>query len=208
MNCGYRLFTVLLILVAGCKVGPNYKRPKVDTPSVYRADAQAAQGISIAEEKWNTVFQDPELQQLIHEALAENYDVRIAASRILQAQAVLGITRADQLPTVTAAASATSQRIPETIVGPAANTSASVASLSLFWELDFWGKFRRATEAARANLLATEWGQRAVVTSLVSSVASAYYQLRELDLEMDISRQTLATRQESLRLVKVRQQGG
>jgi outer membrane protein, multidrug efflux system len=208
MKCGYRLFAVLLILVAGCKVGPNYKRPKVDTPSVYRADTQAAQGISIAEEKWNTVFQDPELQQLIHTALAENYDVRIAASRILQAQAALGITRADQLPTIAAAASATSQRIPETVVGPAANTSASVASLSLFWELDFWGKFRRATEAARANLLATEWGQRAVVTSLVSSVASAYYQLRELDLEMDISRQTLATRQESLRLVKVRQQGG
>ncbi len=134
--------------------------------------------------------------------------MRIAASRILQAQAALGITRADQFPAITAGASATSQRIPETVVGPAANTSSSVASLSLFWELDFWGKFRRATEAARANLLATEWGQRAVITSLVSSVASAYYQLRELDLEMEISRQTLATRQESLRLVKVRQQGG
>jgi len=208
MKCGYRLFTVLLVLLAGCKFGPNYKRPKVDTPSVYRADAQAAQGVSIAEEKWWTVFQDPELQQLIRTSLAENYDVRIAASRILQAQAALGITRADQFPTITAGASATSQRIPETIVGPAANTSASEASLSLFWELDFWGKFRRATEASRANLLATEWGQRAVITSLVSSVASAYYQLRELDLEMEISRQTLATRQESLRLVKVRQQGG
>ena len=208
MKCGYRLFTVLLILLAGCKFGPNYKRPKVDTPSVYRADAQAAQGVSIAEEKWWTVFQDAELQQLIRTSLAENYDVRIAASRILQAQAALGITRADQFPAITAGASAASQRIPETIVGPAANTSSSVASLSLFWELDFWGKFRRATEAARANLLATEWGQRAVITSLVSSVASAYYQLRELDLEMEISRQTLASRQESLRLVKVRQQGG
>ena len=208
MKCGYRLFTVLLVLLAGCKFGPNYKRPKVDTPSVYRADPQAAQGVSIAEEKWVAVFQDPALQQLIRTSLAENYDVRIAASRILQAQAALGITRADQFPTITAGASATSQRIPETIVGPAANTSASEASLSLFWELDFWGKFRRATEAARANLLATEWGQRAVITSLVSSVASAYYQLRELDLEMEISRQTLATRQESLRLVKVRQQGG
>jgi outer membrane protein, multidrug efflux system len=208
MKCGYRLFTVLLVLLAGCKFGPNYKRPKVDTPSVYRADAQAAQGVSIAEEKWQTVFQDPELQQLIRTSLAENYDVRIAASRILQAQAALGITRADQFPAITAGASAASQRIPETVVGPAANTSSSVASLSLFWELDFWGKFRRATEAARANLLATEWGQRAVITSLVSSVASAYYQLRELDLEMEISRQTLASRQESLRLVKVRQQGG
>ncbi|HSK46042.1 MAG TPA: efflux transporter outer membrane subunit [Candidatus Binatia bacterium] len=208
MTCRYLLFTVLLILLAGCKVGPNYKRPKVDAPSVYRADPQAAQGVSIAEEKWWTVFEDPELQQLIRTSLAENYDVRIAAARILQAQAALGITRADQFPAITAGASATSQRIPETIVGPATNTSSSVASLSLFWELDFWGKFRRATEAARANLLATEWGQRAVITSLVSSVASAYYQLRELDLEMEISRQTLATRQESLRLVKVRQQGG
>jgi outer membrane protein, multidrug efflux system len=208
MKRGYRLFTVLLVLLAGCKFGPNYKRPKVDTPSVYRADAQTGQGTSIADEKWWTLFQDPELQQLIRTSLAENYDVRIAASRILQAQAALGITRADQFPTITATASAAGQRIPATIAGPASTTSASQASLSLFWELDFWGKFRRATEAARANLLATEWGQRAVMTSLVSSVASAYYQLRELDLEMEISRQTLATRQESLRLVKVRQQGG
>ena len=208
MKCGYRLLMVLLVLLAGCKVGPNYKRPKVDAPSVYRADAQSGQGVSIADEKWWAVFQDTELQQLIHTALSENYDVRIAAARILQAQAALGITRADQFPTITAGASAASQRIPETIVGPAVNTSAGVASLSLFWELDFWGKFRRATEAARANLLATEWGQRAVITSLVSSVASAYYQLRELDLELEISRQTLATRQQSLQLVKVRQQGG
>jgi multidrug efflux system outer membrane protein len=208
MKCGYRLLMVLLVLLAGCKVGPNYKRPKVDAPSVYRADAQSGQGASIADEKWWAVFQDTELQQLIHTALSENYDVRIAAARILQAQAALGITRADQFPTITAGASAASQRIPETIVGPAVNTSAGVASLSLFWELDFWGKFRRATEAARANLLATEWGQRAVITSLVSSVASAYYQLRELDLELEISRQTLATRQQSLQLVKVRQQGG
>src|SRR4029077_4694347 len=123
MKCGYRLFTVLLVLLAGGKFGPNYKRPKVDTPSVYRADAQAAPGVSIAEEKWWTVFQDPELQQLIRTSLAENYDVRIAASRILQAQAALGITRADQFPAITAGASAASQRIPETVVGPAANTS-------------------------------------------------------------------------------------
>jgi multidrug efflux system outer membrane protein len=208
MKCGYRLLMVLLVLLAGCKVGPNYKRPKVDAPSVYRADAQSGQGASIADEKWWAVFQDTELQQLIHTALSENYDVRIAAARILQAQAALGITRADQFPTITAGASAASQRIPETIAGPASTKIASEASVSLFWELDFWGKFRRATEAARANLLATEWGQRAVITSLVSSVASAYYQLRELDLELEISRQTLATRQQSLQLVKVRQQGG
>ena len=91
---------------------------------------------------------------------------------------------------------------------PAVDTSSLGANLSLAWELDFWGKFRRATEAARANLLATEWGQRAVMTSLVSNVATSYFQLRELDLEMEISKQTLSTRQESLRLVKVRAQGG
>lgn len=207
IQSGYLLLAFFLLL-SGCKVGPNYKRPKIDTPSVYRADTQSGQGVSFANEKWWNVFQDPELQQLIRTALTENYDVRIAAQRILQAQAQLGITRADQFPTVTAGAAAASERFPQTVQGQAVNTSTLSASLSLFWELDFWGKFRRATEAARANLLATEWGQRAVVSTLVSNVASAYFQLLELDLEMEISKQTLATREESLRLVKVRAQGG
>jgi multidrug efflux system outer membrane protein len=199
---------VLFLLPAGCKVGPNYKRPKIDTPTAYRADMQAGQNISLADEKWWNIFQDPELQQLIRTALAENYDVRIAAARMLQAQAVLGIVRADQFPTVNAGAAAANQRIPQTIQGAAANTSTITASLSVIWELDFWGKFRRATEAARADLLASEWGQRAVTTSVISSVAVAYFQLRELDMEMEISKQTLATREESLRLVMVRAQGG
>lgn len=207
----YSWVLIALVLLAGCKVGPNYKRPQVDTPSVYRGvDQQAAtqNATSLGDEKWWTVYQDPELQQLIRTALAQNYDVRIAVSRVLQAQAVLGITRADQFPTVSAGAAGSNLRIPTTKQLPAADTSSLGASLSFAWELDFWGKFRRATEAARANLLATEWGQRAVMTSLVSSVATSYFQLRELDLEMEISKQTLSTRQESLRLVKVRAQGG
>lgn len=210
MKCRYWLLAIALMLPSGCKLGPNYKRPKVDTPAIYRgADQQAAQNpASVGDEKWWTVFQDVQLQQLIRTALAENYDVRIAAARVLQAQALLGITRADQFPTVSAGASAANTRIPQSTLGPATNTGSIVTSLSLFWELDFWGKFRRATEAARADLLASEWGQRAVITSLISNVASAYFQLRELDLEMEISKQTLATRQESLRLVKVRAQGG
>jgi multidrug efflux system outer membrane protein len=178
---------------------------------VYRGSDQQAgtqPGLSLGDEKWWTVYQDPVLQQLIRTALAENYDVRIAATRVLQAQAVLGITRADQFPTISAGAAGSNQRVPRTTLGREVNTSAIAANLSLFWELDFWGKFRRSTEAARANLLATEWGQRAVMTSLVSNVASAYFQLRELDLEMEISKQTLSTREESLRLVKVRAQGG
>jgi outer membrane protein, multidrug efflux system len=202
---------IALILMAGCTVGPNYKRPKIDAPSVYRGvDQQAAtpNAASLGDEKWWAVYQDPELQQLIRTALAENYDLRIAAARVLQAQAVLGITRADQFPTVTAGASGSNLRIPQTKQLPSVETSSIGANLSLIWELDFWGKFRRSTEAARANLLATEWGQRAVMTSLVSNVASSYFQLRELDLELEISKQTLSTRQESLRLVKVRAQGG
>lgn len=214
MKPGYvsiRFIIFVAILQAGCTLGPNYKRPKVDTPTVYRGVDQMAgsQNVpSLGNEKWWAVFQDPQLQELIRAGLAGNYDVRIAATRVLQAQALLGITRADQYPTISANAAGLNERIPQSTTLPSTNTGAISASLSLAWELDFWGKFRRATEAARADLLATEWGQRAVITSLISNVATAYFQLRELDLEMEISKQTLAARQESLRLVKVRAQGG
>src|SRR5262245_17449393 len=210
MKTGHSAVAVTLMLLAGCRLGPTYKRPPVDTPPTYRAATQAAgpAAPSLGDEKWWTVFQDPQLQQLIRTALAENYDVRIAAARVLQAQASLGITRADQFPTISAGVSGNNVRLPHTKQLPAVETSPIAANLSLAWELDFWGKFRRATEAARADLLATEWGQRAVVNSLISNVASAYFQLRELDLELEISKQTLATREASLGLVKVRQQGG
>lgn len=200
-----------LLLLTGCKVGPNYKRPPVTVPDTYRAyapDANASATASLAEEKWWTVFQDTQLQDLVREALAHNYDVRIAATRILQAQAVLGITRADQFPTITGGASTSNQRLPKTAITPPFETSPSEVNLSLFWELDFWGKFRRATEAARAQLLASEWGQKAVIWGLVSNVASAYFQLRELDAELEISQRTLTSRRESLRLVEIRANGG
>lgn len=203
-------FLCTLVLLSGCSVGPNYKRPKIDTPSVYRGvdQHQPQNAPSLGNEKWWTVFQDPQLQELIRTAVRENYDIRIAAARVLQAQALLGITRADQFPTITGSVAGVNERVQRTVQGPEVNTSSIAASLSLFWELDFWGKFRRATDAARADLLATEWGQRTVMSSLVSDVASAYFQLRELDLELEISKQTLATREESLRLVKVRAAGG
>ena len=205
------LTAIAFLLLTGCAVGPKYKRPPVTVPDTYRGlapDTGPQTTVSLADEKWWTVFQDPQLQELIREALSQNYDVRIAATRVLQAQAVLGITRADQFPTITAGASTSNERFPATRVTPAFETSPSQVNLSLFWELDFWGKFRRATEAARATLLATEWGQKAVMSSLVSNVASAYFQLRELDAEMEISRSTLASRKESLRLVEVRAKGG
>jgi outer membrane protein, multidrug efflux system len=202
---------IALLMLTGCAVGPNYKRPPVTVPGTYRglaADSDPQATASLGDEKWWTVFQDEQLQILIREALSQNYDLRIAATRVLQAQAVLGITRADQFPTITGGASATSLGIPRTKNLQSFETSSNQVNLSLFWELDFWGKFRRATEAARANLLATEWGRKAVVWSLVSNVASAYFQLLELDAEMEISRRTLATRKDSLRLVEIRAKGG
>ena len=205
------LIPFAFLMLAGCTVGPKYKRPPVTVPDAYRGlapDASPQTVVSLGDEKWWSVYQDAQLQALIREALAQNYDVRIAAARVLQAQAVLGITRADQYPTISGGASTSNNRIPATAVTREFESSPFQVNLSLFWELDFWGKFRRATEAARATVLATEWGQKAVVSSLVSNVASAYFQLLELDSEMNISRQTLDSRKESLRLVEVRAKGG
>jgi multidrug efflux system outer membrane protein len=202
---------MLLLLGTGCTVGPNYKRPPVTVPDTYRGlapDAAPPSSVSLGDEKWWTVFQDQQLQGLIREALTQNYDLRIAATRILQAQAALGITRADQFPTIAGGASVFNERFPATAITPAFEASPIQMNLSLIWELDFWGKYRRATEAARANLLATEWGQKAVTSSLVSNVATAYFQLLELDQEMEISRRTLGSRKESLRLVDIREKGG
>ncbi len=203
------LFCALLV---GCAVGPNYKRPSVNVPDTYRGltteEAAKAESASLGNQKWWEVFQDEQLQELIRTALQQNYDVRIAATRILQAQTQLGITRAGQLPTIAGGAEATNQRSPQSRFLPAFDTSANQVNLSLSWELDFWGKFRRATEAARANVLATQWARQAVMSTLVSSVAAAYFQLRELDLELEISKRTLTSRQDSLRLTQLLADGG
>jgi outer membrane protein, multidrug efflux system len=194
------------LLLAGCMVGPNYQRPAIDAPGSYRADSRsaAASSESLGDEKWWEVFQDPVLQELIRTALEQNYDIRIAASRVLQAQAQLGVTRANQFPTVSAGADLSSQRNPK-ISGsfPSYEARTGEVDLSVVWNLDFWGKYRRQTEAARASVLASQWGRRAVLTSVISNVASAYFTLRELDLELDVSKMTLAARQDSLRLTSV-----
>jgi multidrug efflux system outer membrane protein len=164
--------------------------------------------VSLADERWSTVFDDEVLRRLIATALAENFDLQIAASRILQAEAQLGISKADQLPTINGQAAG--QGGYGSIVNGQKLPLVGIAQLggSLSWELDFWGKYRRATEAARAQIAASEWGRRAIVTSLVSEVASAYFVLRSLDSQLDISRRTLTSRDESLRLTQVREQGG
>ncbi|MGB6198227.1 MAG: TolC family protein, partial [Candidatus Acidiferrales bacterium] len=200
-------------LLTGCTVGPNYKRPPIDTPGAYRGENPGPSSIASAEslgnEKWWDVFQDPVLQQLIRTALQQNFDVQIAATRVLQAQAQLGITRANQFPMVDAGAQVFTERNPKISSAiPAYKANAGEIDLSVIWNLDFWGKYRRATEAARASLLASEWGRRAVLTSVVSSVATAYFQLRELDMALQVSKDTLASRQDSLRLTNVLAKNG
>jgi multidrug efflux system outer membrane protein len=201
-----------MLLLSGCAVGPNYKRPSVDVPGSYRGttpqEALQPAAESLGDQKWWEVFQDKQLQDLIHAALQQNYDVRIAATRILEAQAQVGITRADGLPTISAGAQTVDQRSARQKFFPAFDTSAHQVDLSLAWDLDFWGKYRRANESARASLLATEWAHEAVIATLVSDVAAAYFQLRELDLELEISRRTLASRQDSLRITQMLANGG
>ena len=201
----------VLVLETGCLMGPKYKRPAVDLPQEYRAPApeQAAQASSLGNEQWWQVYQDPVLTQLIHTAVAQNYDVRIAAARVLEAQAQVGITRANQLPSASVGANVFSeQNAKVTSLFPAYQVNGGELSLSVIWNLDFWGKYRRQTESARAQLLATEWGQRAVMSSLVANVATAYFQLRALDSELEISKRTLGSRQQLLQLTQTLESHG
>src|ERR1700693_1146788 len=201
----------VLVLEAGCMMGPKYKRPTVDVPQEYRAPEpqETAQASSLGNEGWWQVYQDPVLARLIHTAIAQNYDVRIAAARVLESQAQVGITRANQLPSASVGANVFSEQNPkDTNLFPAYQINAGQLNLSVIWNLDFWGKYRRQTQAARAQLLATEWGQRAVVSSLVANVATAYFQLRALDSELEISQRTLASRQQSLQLTQVLEKHG
>jgi multidrug efflux system outer membrane protein len=200
------------LLLSGCAVGPNYKRPTVPVPTTYRGavpdSTPQTETISLGDQKWWDIFQDEQLRSLIRTALQQNYDLRIAASRILEARAQLGITRADQFPTLSAGAGIADVRTAQSKFLPVFETSTGQVNLSAAWDLDFWGKYRRATEVARANLLASEWARQEVVSTLVANVAAAYFQLRALDLQLEISKRTLDSRQESLRLTQILANGG
>ncbi len=211
-----------VLLTSACTVGPGYKRPKVTVPGSYRgaaaeqsvpsqlAPAQtAAPPVSpLGEQKWWDIFQDEQLRTLIRTALQQNYDLRIAASRVLEARAQLGITRADQFPTLSGGGAIADVRSSQSKLVPEFETSTGQVNVSAVWELDFWGQLRRATEAARANLLASEWARQEVVSTLVANVAAAYFQLRALDLQLEISKRTLDSRKESLRLTRLLANGG
>jgi multidrug efflux system outer membrane protein len=211
-----------VLIVAGCTIsctlGPNYHRPAVQVPQTFRAPdpSPALQAESLADLKWWEVFKDPDLQQLVRTALEQNYDLRDAVARVEAARANLGITRSEQFPQVGASGAVQFTRLsrdgsfalPPSFV-PSQNRNWGEASLNLLsFEVDLWGRLRRATEAARANLLGADENRKAVVTTLVSDVATAYFTVRELDYQLEIAKTTLATRQDSLKLTVYRQTGG
>jgi multidrug efflux system outer membrane protein len=190
----------------------------MDIPENFRAPSPlpAPQAASLADLKWFEVFQDPQLQQLIRTALEHNYDLRDAVARVEEARANLGITRSNQFPQFGASGAVEINRlsrdgatpVPAALL-PSQNRNFGEAALQLLsFEVDIWGRLRRATEAARANLLGADENRKAVVTTLVSDVATAYFTLRELDYTLAISQRTLESRQESLELTKSRQSGG
>ena len=202
---------MLLLALCACKVGPNYKRPTLNVPDQYRGRAGphhpgARRRQQFAEMKWSAVFQDETLQALIKEALTNNYDMQIAATRVLQANANLGITRANQFPPVNGSFGITNERNFQFYRKQA--PTFDIATLSLNYIVDFWGQYRRATEAARAILLATEYGQNVVQVTLISSVASDYFLLRQYDSQLDYAKKTVEADNEILKLNNIKFKGG
>ena len=207
------LLYVVGFAVAGCTLGPDYQRPEVSIPPAYRgADAgpPVASPASFGDLAWENVFQDPELQDLIRTALVENYDLRVAVSRILQAQSQVTVARSQQFPTVDGGVSAPygayvgGERPPSF----PRDSFEPQGGVGVAWELDLWGKFRRNTEAAWADLLSAEEVRYAVMTTLVAQVAQAYLSLRTLDLTLEISQRTVTSRVQSRDLVQARLDGG
>ncbi len=203
------LVTLLALLVNGCMVGPDYVRPSVETPTAWRLSEQDAR--DLANSAWWEQFGDPVLNDLVSTALRENKDLLIAAARVDEFAGNYGIVRSGLFPQVGASADARRQRdISAVVVGAGGGeiyNSYNVV-LNASWEIDIWGRIRRQTEAARAQLLASEEGRRGVILSLVGSVAGAYINLRSLDRQLEIARTTAKSRGESYEIFKLRYSGG
>jgi multidrug efflux system outer membrane protein len=210
---GLNFLACAIGLLAGCNVGPKYVRPNVTAPPAFRGadDATITSDAknSFGDEQWVAVYREPELQELIRKALANNYDVRIAARRILEQQAQVKITRSQQFPSVTVGGTAIGASLPTSLgtqlPSPLVEGSFNVSAA---WTPDFWGLYRKQTEAARAQLLAQVWAQRAVQLTLVQQVATAYLQMRALDAQLEITKQTLKVRQDSVALTTKLESGG
>jgi multidrug efflux system outer membrane protein len=208
------LAAIALSALAGCNVGPKYTRPNYTAPPAFRGADDAAVSSdakgSLGDEQWSAVYQEPELQELIRKALVNNYDVRIAVQHILEQQAQVKITHSQEFPTLSVGGTAIGATLPSSLVGTSISSPLVEGSfnLSAAWTPDFWGLYRKQTEAARAQLLAQTWAQRAVRMTLVQQVATAYLELRALDRELEITRDTLKVRQDSVDLTKRLESGG
>jgi NodT family efflux transporter outer membrane factor (OMF) lipoprotein len=206
------IVSLTALVTVSCTLGPNYKRPIVTTPPEHRG-ATASGPESLADLKWFELFRDDQLTALVSTALKQNFELRIAAERVLQARALYGIQRSDQFPSVGASAGVTSVRLPEaggTTIPPGADTTATYtqAGFSFAWEIDVWGRLRRLSEAARAQYLATTEARHGVITTLVADVTQTYLALRALDYELEIAKRTRDVATDSVRLTDVRRTGG
>jgi multidrug efflux system outer membrane protein len=205
-------FAAVLLAIAaltGCTVGPKYRKAAMPLPEAYRGSTNQraeARSASFADLPWWQVFQDPVLQDLIRKTLQHNYDLQLATERITAARAQLTVTRSDQFPQVTASGLATDGRFFNG--GFAARTRYSTYAADATFQLDLFGGLRRATESARAQLLSTEYAQKTETLTLVSDVASDYFALLALDLQLQVTRQTVATQQSAVKLTNLRLQHG
>lgn len=218
MRASYVAIAASAAMLTGCMMGPNYKRPQVAVPANFRAPAPLPepQAASLADLQWFEVFRDPQLQDLVRVALVKNYDLRDAVARVEEARASLGVTRSNQFPQVGASGDLQVTRLSRNGAFPLPpsfvanqNRNWGEAGLNLLsFQIDLWGQLRRATEAARASLLSADWNRKTVITTVISQVAADYFQLLELDAELEVSKSTLDTRRESLRLTLDRQAHG
>ena len=196
--------TIIIIALSGCKVGPDFRQPQLQTLRTYRFDSISTAADTVLNLKWLELFNDDELKALIDTALIHNQDVLIAASRIEEAMAMVGYTKADLWPVLGYNGSASRRQLNLEGSGTSDPFNTFGAGLNLSWELDFWGKVRRSTEAARAELFASQYGQRAVQIGLITAVTNTYFALLDFDAKLQISEKTMASRRESLRIIKER----
>jgi multidrug efflux system outer membrane protein len=200
-------------LVSGCAVGPNYHRPEIPAPPQHRFLEAPAQAESIADLPWWEVAKDPQLQALVREAIANNLDLQTATARVTEARAQYGIAKSFLLPQVAAGAGYTALEASRKSEPPEGSATRKTyqnwnAGFTLSWEIDLFGRIRREKEAAFAAYLATEEGRRGVLITLVADVASNYFLLRELDLELEVAHRTLASNDETVAFYEKRLKGG
>jgi multidrug efflux system outer membrane protein len=201
-------------LLTGCNVGPKYTRPQAPAPPAFRGadntDVASDPAASLGDQQWSAVFHEPELQQLIRQSLANNYDLCIAAQHVLEAQSQVKITRANEFPTLSAGGTGIGAYLPDSLSSTVGTNPLVAGSLafSASWTPDFWGLYRNQTQAARDQLLSQQWAQRAVRMTLVSQVATTYITLRALDQQLAIAQDAVKARTDSLDLTNKLQTGG